>query len=271
MKKLTLFSCVLIFFSTSIAAPLVQFWIQDDPFAKEFLLLCSVDQNDNLGLAAYSVTLLTNPTSYVDTAPMGRDGLTPIHGFTSMNDWQVPGPIIDELFSGQNPLQESTLISGIGQDIVNITNPNAPKYVGHPNPPTEVGVHLSNNSWGIVNQPATQHDHAIVLAHGAYESTHAPVIDFMGGNVFLDLTGEPGSIIAAEVESLPTTIAATPLCIVDFEDFSNFAAHWLDGPCNETNNWCEGADLNQLNDVDIVDLMILANEWLYVCPFPWWL
>ena len=60
-----------------------------------------------------------------------------------------------------------------------------------------------------------------------------------------------------------------PLCIVNFEDFAQFAAHWLGGPCNESNNWCSGADLNQLNDVNIEDLTILASEWLNICPFNW--
>ena len=60
-----------------------------------------------------------------------------------------------------------------------------------------------------------------------------------------------------------------PLCIVNLEQFSTFAAYWLDGPCNETTNWCGGADLNHLNDVDIVDLTILAGEWLNVCPVDW--
>ena len=60
-----------------------------------------------------------------------------------------------------------------------------------------------------------------------------------------------------------------PLCIVDLTDFAQFAAHWLDGPCNETNNWCGGADLNQLDDVNIDDLNILAGYWLDFCPFGW--
>lgn len=60
-----------------------------------------------------------------------------------------------------------------------------------------------------------------------------------------------------------------PLCIVNLEDFAVFAAYWLDGPCNESNDWCGGADLNQVNDVDIEDLKILAGKWLEVCPFGW--
>ena len=60
-----------------------------------------------------------------------------------------------------------------------------------------------------------------------------------------------------------------PLCIVDLVDFAQFAAYWLDGPCGEADNWCQGADLNQDHDVTIDDLTTLANEWLNVCPFAW--
>ena len=60
-----------------------------------------------------------------------------------------------------------------------------------------------------------------------------------------------------------------PLCIVNLEHFATFASYWLDGPCDASNNWCGGADLNQQNDVTIVDLGILANEWLNICPFNW--
>lgn len=60
-----------------------------------------------------------------------------------------------------------------------------------------------------------------------------------------------------------------PLCIVNLEHFSEFAAWWLFGPCNEANNWCDGADLNQADDVNIQDLIILVNEWLDVCPVGW--
>jgi len=60
-----------------------------------------------------------------------------------------------------------------------------------------------------------------------------------------------------------------PLCIVNLEQFATFASHWLDGPCNESNGWCNGADLDQANDVDTTDLTILAVKWLEICPFGW--
>jgi hypothetical protein len=83
--------------------------------------------------------------------------------------------------------------------------------------------------------------------------------------------GQPdaGYLSGGPYESLGGFWVGGPLCIVNLEHFAVFAAYWLDGPCNESNDWCDGADLDQLNDVDIDDLTLLASEWLYVCPLDW--
>ena len=60
-----------------------------------------------------------------------------------------------------------------------------------------------------------------------------------------------------------------PLCTVDFYHYARFAEHWLDNACDVGNDWCGGADLNQLGDVDGVDLKLFVNEWLYYCPLGW--
>ncbi len=60
-----------------------------------------------------------------------------------------------------------------------------------------------------------------------------------------------------------------PLCFVKFDDFARFAAHWLDTGCSQANNWCQGADLDQLNDVGADDLNLFITEWLYECPYGW--
>jgi len=59
------------------------------------------------------------------------------------------------------------------------------------------------------------------------------------------------------------------LCFVNFEHFAEFALFWLDSPCNEGNNWCEGADLDYLGDVDLEDVKVLADYWLSACPEGW--
>lgn len=60
-----------------------------------------------------------------------------------------------------------------------------------------------------------------------------------------------------------------PLCIVDLQDLAQFAAHWLEVSCDAGNNYCEGADLNGEDGVNLEDMRLLANEWLNICPFGW--
>jgi len=93
-----------------------------------------------------------------------------------------------------------------------------------------------------------------------------------GGNYVLTGTiGQPdaGYHGGGQYELLGGFWVGGPLCIVNLEDFATFAAFWLDGPCNEANDWCYGADLNHADDVDISDLIFLAGEWLNICPFNW--
>ena len=47
---------------------------------------------------------------------------------------------------------------------------------------------------------------------------------------------------------------------VNLEDFSILAAYWLD-QCGHP-NWCEGADINQSNDVGLDDLIVMLQQWL---------
>jgi len=58
-------------------------------------------------------------------------------------------------------------------------------------------------------------------------------------------------------------------CFVNFEHFAAFAMYWLDSPCNESNNWCDGADLDYYGDVDLEDVKVLAYYWLNDCPPDW--
>jgi len=60
-----------------------------------------------------------------------------------------------------------------------------------------------------------------------------------------------------------------PLCVVDFRHFARFAEHWLETGCDAGNDWCGGADLDQLGDVDLIDFGLFVEEWLYYCPYDW--
>ena len=49
---------------------------------------------------------------------------------------------------------------------------------------------------------------------------------------------------------------------VNFVDYSFFADHWGDEPCDELNNYCDGTDLDELGTVDFSDLLIFGGNWL---------
>lgn len=51
-------------------------------------------------------------------------------------------------------------------------------------------------------------------------------------------------------------------CIVDNDDLEDFALYWLDDDCAPENNYCQGSDLEQDGDVDLVDFAVLAENWL---------
>ncbi len=56
-----------------------------------------------------------------------------------------------------------------------------------------------------------------------------------------------------------------PLCIVNFEDFANFAQYWLDTGTGLPADLYE--DENDI--VDMLDLKEFVNEWLQYCPYNW--
>ena len=54
-----------------------------------------------------------------------------------------------------------------------------------------------------------------------------------------------------------------PLCFVDFYSFARFAEYWLEtGPGLP-------ADLYEDNIVNLRDLKVFVDEWLYWCPYNW--
>ena len=49
---------------------------------------------------------------------------------------------------------------------------------------------------------------------------------------------------------------------VDMVDFARLAGQWNEPTCNESNQWCQGADIDHLDGVDIKDLAAVAEDWL---------
>jgi hypothetical protein len=92
-----------------------------------------------------------------------------------------------------------------------------------------------------------------------------------GSYVVMGTTGQPDAAYSAGggYELLGGFWPGGPLCFVDFHHFARFAEHWLETDCNDLNNFCGGADLNLLGDVDLVDFGLFVEEWLYYCPYNW--
>jgi hypothetical protein len=49
---------------------------------------------------------------------------------------------------------------------------------------------------------------------------------------------------------------------IDFEDFALFALQWGRTDCGLINDWCDGADFYQNNDVSLSDLSVIVASWL---------
>jgi len=117
---------------------------------------------------------------------------------------------------------------------------------------------------------------AVSAAGGQYELSWY-TIDGGGGRSNggdFTLTGTIGQPDAAwsrggDYELLGGFWPGGPFCIVEFDDFARFAGHWLDELCNEENNWCDGADLNQLDGVNLIDVKLFVEQWLCYCPAGW--
>lgn len=118
---------------------------------------------------------------------------------------------------------------------------------------------------------------ALSQTSGDYEITWS-TIDGGGGGVssggtyvVMGTIGQPdaGVMSGGDYELLGGFWPGEPLCTVEFYHFARFAEWWLEPDCNELNNWCDGADLNHLDGVDLVDLGLFVEEWLYYCPLDW--
>lgn len=83
--------------------------------------------------------------------------------------------------------------------------------------------------------------------------------------------GQPDAayLVGGQHELLGGFWTGGPLCIVHMEDFAQFASFWMDGPCDASNNWCGGADLNTSESVNSDDFALFFEAWLSICPYGW--
>ena len=49
---------------------------------------------------------------------------------------------------------------------------------------------------------------------------------------------------------------------INTDDLAALMDHWLDTGCDETNQYCGGADIDHTGSVDFIDYSLLSNNWL---------
>ena len=137
---------------------------------------------------------------------------------------------------------------------------------------------IRNNLWALLMVCA-------IFGHCLYASSGGPyelswyTIDGGGAEIsggVYTLTGTIGQPDAGYHTGTPYDLSGGfwvggQLCFVNLEDFAQFAEYWLEVSCDGGNDYCNGADINGDNSVDIDDLELFANEWLDICPpgWPW--
>jgi hypothetical protein len=92
-----------------------------------------------------------------------------------------------------------------------------------------------------------------------------------GSYVLTGTIGQPDAAYSAggQYELLGGFWSGGPLCTVDFRHFARFAEHWLQEDCDGLNDYCDGANLDYLGDVNTVDLGLFVEQWLNYCPYDW--
>jgi len=60
----------------------------------------------------------------------------------------------------------------------------------------------------------------------------------------------------------PNPNPMTEDCYTDFSDYAIFSSHWLETDCDRANNWCGGADLDHIYDVDFYDMEEFDRLWI---------
>jgi unsaturated rhamnogalacturonyl hydrolase len=71
----------------------------------------------------------------------------------------------------------------------------------------------------------------------------------------------PAGLVSALI-LLIVTSSAPASTLVNFADFSSFAAEWSRSGCTSANSWCDGYDYNISGSVDSSDLALFSENWL---------
>lgn len=133
------------------------------------------------------------------------------------------------------------------------------------------GTPISVESWADMTSYATAFSTDLYPVSSISAIVNFPTIGWNGITAVTDSLGNPvTNYTVSSVSGFDYQSPAPPhQCIVNLEDFASLARQWLQTGCDQTNDWCGGADLDLGNVVDLNDLSTLANYWLDTCPPDW--
>ncbi len=98
---------------------------------------------------------------------------------------------------------------------------------------------------------------SVFLAMGAYQTQDG------GGLVFQIPAGNgDGHIDASDYYELILHGDLNFDFHINIIDFAAFAKEWMAADCSDANHWCNGADMDRLNNVNLEDLARFASHWL---------
>lgn len=113
-------------------------------------------------------------------------------------------------------------------------------------------------------------ERALAMKGGPYQLTRSTIdgggaTSTAGPYVLSGTIAQPdaGWMAGGDYELLGGFWPGGPLCFVDFYSFARFAEQWLyTGPGL-------AADLYEDNKVNLLDLKVFVEGWLYNCPYDW--
>jgi len=115
-----------------------------------------------------------------------------------------------------------------------------------------------------------------------WEDVYPPTSVGNTAGEYLGLTSDGGYIVFTDTDAFWGTVGAEAMGFmkiapdiavptdpdldgsggIDFEDFALFALQWGRVDCGLINDWCDGADFYQNNDVSLSDLSVIVASWL---------
>lgn len=122
------------------------------------------------------------------------------------------------------------------------------------------GIFINFGGWKLLGLSA--------YVHTVGASYYSPADTNWGIRIATYATWIQSLLIEPSCTALPGDVTGD--CQVNITDLNILATRWLDTPCNSTNQYCAGADLNRDGQVDLDDFARLAADWLKCGWSPSW-